>query len=134
MGFAALADAAFRHFEEAGGGHLVGITSLAAVRASGGAPAYSASKTFASSYLAGLRHRALGAGLPITVTEVRPGFVDTAMAQGEDLFWVATPEEAASQIAEAIERRRRVAYVTRRWRMVAALLNVLPGWLYRRLT
>lgn len=134
VGFSALADAAFRHFETAGGGHLVGITSLAAVRASGGAPAYAASKTFASRYLAGLRHRALSAGLPIAVTDVRPGFVDTAMAKGEGLFWVATPEEAASQIVGAIEHRRRVAYVTRRWRLVAALLKALPGWLYRRLS
>ena len=132
VGFAALADAAFRHFETAEAGHLVGISSVAAVRENGAAPAYHASKTFASRYLAGLRHRAAQAGLPIAVTDVRPGFVDTAMAKGDGLFWVATPERAASQIIRAIKRQSRTAYVTRRWRGVAALLKMLPGWLYRR--
>lgn len=133
LGFAALADAAFRRFLAAEAGHLVGITSVAAVRENGDAPAYSASKTFASRYLAGLRHRAVKASLPITITEVRPGFVDTAMAKGDGLFWMATPERAASQIVRAIDRRRSTAYVTRRWRGVAVLMKALPGWLYRRL-
>jgi short-subunit dehydrogenase len=118
--------------ETAETGHLVGISSVAAVRENGAAPAYHASKTFVSRYLAGLRHRAAQAGLPIAVTDVRPGFVDTAMAKGDGLFWVATPERAASQIIRAIKRQRRTAYVTRRWRAVAALLKMLPGWLYRR--
>ena len=132
VGFAALADAAYRHFEARGRGHLVGVTSVAAVRESGAAPAYHASKAFAARYLAGLRHRAAKSGLALTVTDVRPGFVDTAMAKGDGLFWVASPERAASQIVSAIEGSRRVVYVTRRWRVLATLLAVLPGWLYRR--
>ena len=133
LGFAALADAAVRHFEARGGGHLVGTTSVAAVREGGAAPAYHASKAFAARYLAGLRHRALKAGLPLAVTDVRPGFVDTAMAKGDGLFWVASPEQAAAQIVEAIGKHRRVVYVTRRWRGIAAVLAALPGWLYRRM-
>lgn len=132
IGFAALADAAYRHFEAQGRGHLVGITSVAAVRESGGAPAYHASKAFAARYLAGLRHRASKTALSLSVTDVRPGFVDTAMAKGEGLFWVASPEQAASQIMEAIEDARNTVYVTRRWRLVATLLALIPGWLYRR--
>lgn len=132
LGFAALADAAYRHFEARGAGHLVGITSVASVRESGLAPAYHASKAFAARYLAGLRHRAVKSGVPITITDVRPGFVDTAMAKGDGLFWVASPERAADQIVNAIERERSVVYVTRRWRGVAAVLALLPGWLYRR--
>lgn len=133
LGFAAIADAAFRQFEKAKGGHLVGITSVAAVRENGAAPAYHASKSFASCYLAGLRHRAVRSELPIKITDIRPGFVDTAMAKGDGLFWVATPEKAASQILRAIERDRHTAYITRRWRGVASLLKVLPDWLYHRI-
>ena len=132
VGFAALADAAYRHFEARGRGHLVGITSVAAVREGGGAPAYHASKAFAARYLAGLRHRASKTDLQLTVTDVRPGFVDTAMAKGEGLFWVASPERAASQIIAAIEDSRMTVYVTRRWRLVATFLALIPGWLYRR--
>lgn len=132
LGFAALADAAYRHFAAQGSGHLVGITSVSAVRESGAAPAYHASKAFAARYLAGLRHRAVKAGLPITVTDVRPGFVDTAMAKGDGLFWVAPVEKAAAQIVDGVERKRAVIYVTRRWRLLAALLQSLPRWLYYR--
>jgi short-subunit dehydrogenase len=132
LGFAALADAAYRHFETRGHGHLVGITSVAAVRESGAAPAYHASKAFAARYLAGLRHRAAKSGSSIVVSDIRPGFVDTAMAKGEGLFWVASPERAAAQIVDAIEKQRAIVYVTRRWRVIAAVLAALPGWLYRR--
>ena len=57
-GFAALANVAFRHFEQMQSGHLVGISSIAALRGSRIAPAYSASKAFVSNYMEGLRFRA----------------------------------------------------------------------------
>jgi len=133
LGFAAIADAAMRHFLAQGRGHLVGISSVAAVRPSSHAPAYYASKAFVSNYLAGLRYHVRKKQLPIHVTDIRPGLVDTAMAQGEGLFWVAPPEAAAEQIVAAIERRRDVAYVTRRWRLIAILLRSMPDWLYRRI-
>lgn len=73
-----------------------------------------ASKAFLSSYLAGLRQRFHQLRLPIAVTEVQPGFVNTAMAKGPNLFWVASPEKAAEQIFDAICNRRRHVYVTKR--------------------
>lgn len=131
-GFAAAATVVFRHFEQAGKGHLVGISSIAALRGSRIAPAYNASKAFVSNYLEGLRMRARHAGLPIAVTDIQAGLVDTAMAKGEGLFWVAPPAKAAAQIWEAIRRRAPHAYVTRRWRLVAWALRLLPDFLYQR--
>jgi short-subunit dehydrogenase len=132
-GFAAMANVAFHHFERVGRGHLVGITSIAALRGSRDAPAYNASKAFGSNYLEGLRMKAAKAGLPIVVTDIQPGFVDTDMAKGEGLFWVAPPREAAEQIHRAIRRKASHAYVTRRWRLVAWLFKVLPDFIYSRL-
>jgi short-subunit dehydrogenase len=132
-GFAAVANVAFRHFVKAGRGHLVGISSIAAIRGSREAPAYNASKAFMSNYLEGLRNRAIKASLPIAVTDIQPGFVDTNMAKGEGLFWVAPPQKAARQIYEAIQRKARRAYVTKRWGLIAWLLKVLPDALYGRL-
>lgn len=86
-----------------------------------------------SNYLEGLRHRFCKLGLPIVVTDVQPGFVDTAMAKGDGLFWVASASEAARQIRDAIRRRKKHVYVTRRWRIVAWLLKSMPGSLYGRL-
>jgi short-subunit dehydrogenase len=132
-GFAAMANVAYRHFLQAGRGHLVGISSIAAIRGSAVAPAYSASKAFMSNYLEGLRIRAQKAGLPIVVTDIQPGFVDTAMAQGQGLFWVASPQKAARQIYGAIERKAKHAYVTKRWSLIGWLLKVLPDFLYSKL-
>jgi short-subunit dehydrogenase len=132
-GFSAIAGAAYRHFVRQGGGHLVGISSIASLRGGGDAPAYNASKAFVSNYLEGLRHNAARLKVPICVSDIRPGFVDTAMAQGDGLFWVQSPRKAARQIFEAIRKKRKVAYVTRRWRFVAWILKIMPDAIYERM-
>jgi len=131
-GFVAMANVAFRHFSQAGRGHLVGISSIAAIRGHRAAPAYNASKAFMSNYLEGLRVRARKAGLPIVVTDIQPGFVDTAMAKGPGLFWVASPQKAARQIYGAIHRKAKHAYVTKRWSAIGWLLKILPEFVYAR--
>ena len=131
-GFAAVANVAIAHFAQRGSGHLVGISSIAALRGSDISPAYYASKAFQSNYLEGLRKKMVKAGLPVTITEVQPGLVDTAMAQGEGLFWIAPVEKAARQIYDAISRKKDHVYVTKRWRLIAWLLKVLPASLYNK--
>ncbi|MFC4246288.1 SDR family NAD(P)-dependent oxidoreductase [Natribaculum luteum] len=130
-GFAAIATAAMTHFDDRGTGHLVGISSVAAVFGNGGAPAYNASKAFVSTYLEGLRHRQAGRKGDVTITTVEPGFVDTDLAMGE--FWMCSPETAARQILRAVDRGRDHVYVTRRWRLVAWLLKALPERALQRL-
>ena len=132
-GFSAIAGLAMLTFIRQGYGHLLNISSLAALRGSGSAPAYNASKAYESNYLQGLRQKAAKLRLPITVTDIQAGFVDTAMAQGEGLFWVASPAEAARQIHTAIRRKASHAYVTRRWRLIAWLFKLLPDALYHQL-
>jgi short-subunit dehydrogenase len=64
------------------------------------------------------------------VTDIRPGFVDTPMTkQNKGMFWVATPKKAAQQIVVAIAARKKVVYVTKRYQLIALLLNLLPEWL-----
>jgi short-subunit dehydrogenase len=133
LGFAAMVNVAVAHLEARGSGHLVGISSIAALRGNRVAPAYAASKAFVSNYLQGMRHRFKKRKLPIAVTDVQPGFVDTAMAKGDRLFWVASPQEAAAQIAAAIRARKPHVYVTRRWRLIAWLLKLIPDALYSKL-
>ena len=125
-GFAAMCNVAMRYFTARGGGRLVGISSVAGIRGVGGAPAYSASKAFVSNYLESLRGIARRAGLPVSVTDVRPGFVDTAMGQNPRAFWRISPEEAAAQIYAAVEDRKSRVYVAARWRWVAMALSILP--------
>ena len=132
-GFTAIADTAMRYFIKRKSGHLVGISSIASLRGGYQAPAYNASKAYASNYLEGLRVKAAKLKLPIYVTDILPGFVDTAMAKGDGLFWIATPEKAARQIYRAIDRKKSRAYITNRWKLIAMLLKLLPDCLYKKL-
>jgi short-subunit dehydrogenase len=133
LGFAAAANVAYRHFVLRGTGHLVSISSIAALRGSGVAPAYNASKSFVSTYMDGLRHKLARLHLPVAITDIQPGFVRTAMAQGPHVFWAASPEQAAEQIWQAIRRRRKRAIITRRWRLIAWLMRLLPDAVYHRI-
>jgi short-subunit dehydrogenase len=133
MGFMKTAQVAVRHFLRRGRGHLVGITSVAALRGIGEGAAYSASKAFQSLYLDGLRDLMRQRGLPIVVTEVQPGFVDTAMMKTDRplsaaVRWliVASPEKAARQVIRAIRKRTKHAYITRRYALAALLFRFLP--------
>ncbi|HAH32134.1 MAG TPA: oxidoreductase [Elusimicrobia bacterium] len=132
-GFALLAGTAFRYFCGNGGGCVAGISSIAAIRGGDDAPAYSASKAFVSNYLEGLRKMAIKNGFPVSIVDIQPGFVATNMAKGEGLFWVAPVEKAAQQIYEAIGSNRQHAYITRRWRLVAWLLKVMPNFIYDKI-
>ena len=132
LGFAGMVNVAVAHLEARGSGHLVGISSIAALRGIGGAPAYAASKAFVSNYLQGVRYRFNKLKLPVVVTDVQPGFVDTRMAAG-NRFWIASPQTAARQIVAAIRGRKRRVYITRRWRLIAWLVQVVPDALYSRL-
>ena len=117
LGFTALAGFAFKYFMARGQGHLVGISSVAALRGDSFSPAYGASKAFMSNYLEGLQKKAFKTGLPIVVTDIKPGFVDTDMTKGVNTVWSAPASVAAEQIYQAIRRKKYMAYITRRWRL-----------------
>ncbi len=133
LGWTAVIDWAYGWFESRGGGELAVVTSVGGLRGSGAAPAYNASKAYQINYAEGLRQRAAKSASGVRVTDIRPGLVDTAMAKGEGLFWVMPVERVVDQTLRALRRGRRVAVVTRRWRVVAWLLRLLPESLYLKL-
>jgi len=129
-GFTALAQWSYKYFAKKGNGHLVGVSSLASQTGSAYSPEYHASKAFMANYMSGLRMRSSKFYPNVYVTDIRPGFVDTPMTkQNKGMFWVATPEKAAQQIAIAIAARKKIVYVTKRYQLIALLLNLLPEWL-----
>ena len=107
QGFTCIADWSLRYFKKQGYGHLVNISSIAGIRGNGIAPSYNATKAYQINYLEGLRINAKEYGSRITITDARPGFVNTVMAKDEGLFWVAPVKKAATQIFEAIKQKRR---------------------------
>jgi short-subunit dehydrogenase len=132
QGFTSIADWALRYFKQQGYGHLVNISSIAGIRGNGIAPSYNATKAYQINYLEGLRINVKEYAPSITITDVRPGFVDTAMAKGEGLFWVAPVQKAAEQIFEAIKQKKKVVYITKRWRLIALLLRIIPFSILKR--
>jgi short-subunit dehydrogenase len=132
VGFTCIADWTFNYFEKQQSGHLVVISSIGGIRGNHQAPAYNASKAYQINYTEGLRQKAAKLKMPIYITDIRPGLVDTKMAKGEGLFWVMPLEKAVNQIYKAIIRKKKVVYVTKRWHLIAMILKIAPRWIYDR--
>ncbi|UCG23535.1 MAG: SDR family NAD(P)-dependent oxidoreductase [Chloroflexota bacterium] len=119
-------------FQRAGSGHIVGISSLAAVRGRRMNPGYNATKAGLDTYLEALRNRLTQNGA--TVTTIRPGFVETRLLENaSSAMWVISPDEAARQILKAIRRRKQTVYVPGRWRYVSLIITHTPSFIFRRL-
>jgi len=132
-GFTCIADWAFNYFEKQKYGHLVAITSIGGLRGGRQAPSYNATKAYQINYIEALRQKASNLKMPITVTDIRPGFVDTDMAKGEGKFWVQPVEKVSRQIYKAIRRKKKIVYVTRRWGIVAFIIKLIPRFIYNRM-
>lgn len=133
-GFANLASYSFARFDEQDHGHIVGISSVAGLFGWGLSAPYSASKAFVNTYLQGYRQKANHSDADINVSTIMPGFVESEMTQGKrGMFWVAPVEKAARQIADAIEQKKDEAYITKRWRLAAWLVKMIPNWVWNRM-
>ena len=130
-GWTYVIDTLYHIFEQQGHGHLVAVTSVGGLRGEPMAPAYSATKAYQINYMEALRKKAYKSGGSITVTDIRPGLVDTVMAKGDGLFWVMPVEKVAHQIISSIRKKKSKVYVTKRWHFLAIINKNLPFYLYR---
>ena len=133
VGWTYVVDKIYHLLENQKHGQLVGISSIGGLRGEAAAPAYSATKAYQINYLEALRKKAFKAKKGITVTDIRPGLVNTAMAQGEGLFWVMPVDKVARQIAKAINAKASKRYVTHRWHALAILIKNLPWHIYKKI-
>ncbi len=132
LGAIAWLNLAANRFERARQGHIVGISSIAGDRGRVGGPVYNASKAGLDTYLEALRNRLTRHG--VAVTTIKPGFIDTELLKNAArTFWVISPEEAAARTYDAISRRRQVAYIPSRWRLVSLAVRSMPSVIFRRL-
>lgn len=123
----------FGFFQKQSSGHLVGITSVAAVKGNRSQPAYSASKVFQRNYLQALRCKSVNEKLNIDITDICPGFVETPINEGEKLFWAASTEKACKQIYEAITKKKKQAFITKRWALIYYIFKFLPNWVIEKM-
>ncbi|NOQ73134.1 MAG: SDR family NAD(P)-dependent oxidoreductase [Crocinitomix sp.] len=132
-GIAKVYEFVFSKFKKQGYGHLAAISSIAAIRGNRHCPSYSASKAFQANYLEALRCIAKNKKLAIKITDIQPGFVDTPMAKGDGLFWVAPVKKASTQIYTGIIKGRRKIYITKRWRLIAWIMKNAPSWIIEKM-
>jgi len=122
------------HLERAGGGTLVGISSVAGDRGRLGNGAYMASKAALSSYLDSLRFRLAPRG--VHVLTVKPGYVATTMTTGTRTPKPLTisADTAAAAIMRAIRQGKNgIAYVPAYWRPIMWVIRRLPAAAVARL-
>ena len=133
IGWTFIADWTFKYFEKQKYGHLTAISSIGGLRGSRQSTSYNATKAYQINYLEGLRQKATKLKEQIFVSDIRPGLVNTEMAKGEGLFWVMPVEKTARQIYKAIKKKKKIAYVTKRWKLNASIVKRIPVQLYDRM-
>ena len=119
-------------FQREGKGQIAVISSVAGDRGRIGSPVYNTSKAGLNTYLEALRNRLTRHG--VTVTTIKPGFVDTVLLENAPkTFWVISPEQAAASIYQAIRKRKQTIYVPGRWRWVMLIIRLIPSFIFRRM-
>lgn len=132
-GYIGVLNAAYQYFHKENKGHIVIVTSIASARGNKVAPAYNASKAFQKTYLEGLRLKLKYENKNVCITELIPGYMNTAMAKGERLFWVANIDKAGRQAKTAIDKKRTQSFITKRWVFIYYTYKLLPLSLYTTL-
>ncbi len=135
-GFTRTIDAAYHYFAgRESGGRIAAITSIGGVKGLGISAAYTATKRYQWTYLQALDQLAHIKGLNVAFTDIRPGFIDTALLDRNPKLPPLTmkPAYAVKRIVRAILKGRRVAVIDWRWAIVAALWRLIPNALWRRL-
>ena len=133
LGFTRMIGEAYRYFAHQGHGHIAAITSIAGTKGLGPAPSYSASKAKQNDYLQALEQQANSRGLNIRFTDIRPGFVDTALLSGDFHYpMMLKPEKVAKEIVYAVNHHQHIRVIDWRYRLLTALWRRIPRFLWRR--
>ena len=134
VGFTRMIGTAYRYFAKKGEGHIAAITSIAGTKGLGPAPAYSATKALQATYLQALEQQAHQSRLNISITDIRPGFVDTALLSGTFKYpMLMKPEAVARDIVSSIISKRHIRVIDARYRVLTFFWRLIPNWIWRRM-
>ena len=133
-GFIRMTNAAFHYFEQQGHGHLAVISSIAGTKGLGAAPAYSATKGFQNIYMDALDQLARMKKLNIQFTDIRPGFVATPLLNNQKKYpMLMEAPIVALDIVSAIGKKKRVAIIDWKFRLLVGFWRLIPKWIWLRL-
>ena len=133
-GFVRMNTTAYKYFKNKGNGHIAVISSIAGTKGMGIAPAYSATKRFQSTYIDALEQLAHMSKINIHFTDIRPGFVKTAILDDNKHYpLLMQPQKVAKNIIKAIQKKKRVAIIDWKYRFIAAGWQLIPRSIWKRL-
>jgi short-subunit dehydrogenase len=113
---------------------IIGISSVAGERGRGSNFIYGSAKAGFTAFLSGLRNSHAKTGLHVMT--VKPGFVRTQMTAGMKLppFMTAEPEQVATAILKAHEKKSDVIYTLGLWRVVMMIIRAVPEKIFKKLS
>ena len=133
-GFIRMTNAAYHYFEKQGYGHLAVISSIAGTKGLGAAAAYSATKGFQHMYIDALDQLSRMQKLNISFTDIRPGFVATPLLKSSKRYpMLMEAPIVALDIVDALKRKKRVAIIDWRFRLLVGFWRLIPKWIWLRL-
>lgn len=134
LGMMYLFDAVVPGMVERRRGHFAGVASVAGLRGLPTAAPYSASKAAMQNFLEASRIELAPYG--VAVTTINPGFVATAMTDKNTfrMPFLMQTDEAASVIADGLERRARVIEFPKPMSLLMRAARLVPSPLYDRIT
>ncbi|MCH8031625.1 MAG: SDR family NAD(P)-dependent oxidoreductase [Bacteroidetes bacterium] len=119
-------------FEKQGQGAIAVISSVAGDRGRPSNYVYGAAKGAISLFAQGLRARLAKHG--VSVTTIKPGFVDTPMTADvpkNRLF--ADPADVGARIHKAMKKGQDVVYIPAFWRGVMGVIKAIPERVFKKL-
>ncbi len=115
--------------------HIAVITSVAGTMGMGPAPAYSATKSMQSAYLVALAQHARMQRIPLTVGDIRPGFVATEILNPEKRYpMIMTAEQAAKYVTRSLRRHKRITIFDWRYKLLVGFWRCIPRCIWERMT
>lgn len=115
-------------------GQLAVISSVAGDRGRASNYLYGSAKAAISAFCSGLMVRLARSNVSVTI--IKPGFVDSPMTANLDLpaKLVATPEQVAKIIVKGIEKKKICIYAPSFWRYIMVIIRLIPNSIFRRLS
>ena len=115
--------------------HIAVITSVAGTMGMGPAPAYSATKSMQSAYLVALAQHARMQRIPLTVGDIRPGFVATEILNPEKRYpMIMTVEQAAKYVTRSLRCHKRITIFDWRYKLLVGFWRCIPRCIWERMT
>jgi short-subunit dehydrogenase len=138
-GFIRMVDFAFNWFKKnstkENPGPIAIISSIAGTKGLGTAPAYSATKRMQNTYIESLSQLAKMKAIPLSFTDIRPGFTATDILSSEKHYPLLMNKKRVGKIAtKAILNKRRIKVIDWKFAIITFFWRLIPRCVWERMT